>query len=152
MSHDTPRTPPSELSTPDYLRNLAERLRDVPGTYNIDGYDIDRLESIAGDLWTPGFPTETPVRFTPDEEFDKVQELAREYADICSQEKRTDEDRARRMAIVESVHGLHSTLAIFFAQQVASRIDQRFAVPELCVLTNRFHQYEYRVTHGKPNT
>lgn len=36
-----------ELNTHEYLRDLANRLRHVPGTYDVDDYDIDRLREIA---------------------------------------------------------------------------------------------------------
>lgn len=33
-----------------YLRNLAERLRDVPAKYDVDGGDVDMLNDIATSL------------------------------------------------------------------------------------------------------
>lgn len=39
-----------ELSDVAYLRDLAERLRNVPCMYGTDGYDIDRLQEVAQNL------------------------------------------------------------------------------------------------------
>lgn len=39
-----------DRSTPSFLRDLAERLHHVPGTYNIDDGDIDELIDIARSL------------------------------------------------------------------------------------------------------
>lgn len=39
-----------ELSDYDYLRDLAERLRNVPVMYGIDGYDIDHLPIVAENI------------------------------------------------------------------------------------------------------
>lgn len=39
-----------DRSTPSFLRDLAERLRHVPGTYNIDDGDIDELIEVARTL------------------------------------------------------------------------------------------------------
>ena len=36
-----------ELSPKQYLLDLAERLRRIPVTYGINGYDIDHLAQIA---------------------------------------------------------------------------------------------------------
>lgn len=39
-----------ELEDADYLRNLAERLRNIPVLHGVDGYDIDRLDALANKL------------------------------------------------------------------------------------------------------
>ena len=39
-----------DRNTPSFLRDLAERLRHVPGTYNIDDGDIDELIMLAKKL------------------------------------------------------------------------------------------------------
>jgi len=39
-----------EKSDVDYLRDLSERLREIPVMYGIDGYDIDRLSNMATTL------------------------------------------------------------------------------------------------------
>ena len=36
-----------EPTTPEFLRDLAERLHHVPGTFNIDGSDVDELIYVA---------------------------------------------------------------------------------------------------------
>lgn len=41
---------PDELNDPYYLRDLAERLRNVPVMYGTDGYDIDRLQEVAKNI------------------------------------------------------------------------------------------------------
>lgn len=41
---------PVELPVVAYLRDLSERLMDIPVMYGTDGYDIDRLNEIARDL------------------------------------------------------------------------------------------------------
>jgi len=40
-----------EIKTPaEYLRDLSERLREVPVMYGIDGFDIDHLRDLANDF------------------------------------------------------------------------------------------------------
>lgn len=39
-----------EMEDWEYMRDLVERLREVPVMYGIDGYDIDRLSNIALDF------------------------------------------------------------------------------------------------------
>ena len=39
-----------EISDAEYLRNLMERIGRIPGTYGVDGYDMDRLREIASKL------------------------------------------------------------------------------------------------------
>ena len=36
-----------EKTDQEYLADLAERLREVPAMYGVDGYDIDRLRDMA---------------------------------------------------------------------------------------------------------
>ena len=40
----------TELTNAAYLRDLAERLREIPVRYGVDGYDIDRLVDMAREL------------------------------------------------------------------------------------------------------
>lgn len=42
----------AELSAPNFLRDLAEKLFRIPATYGTDGYHVDRLRAIASDLET----------------------------------------------------------------------------------------------------
>lgn len=44
---------PEALSDPEYLRDLAERLRHIPVMYGTDGYDIDRLYEMARAIEKP---------------------------------------------------------------------------------------------------
>ena len=39
-----------ELNDSDYLKDLSERLRNVPVMYGVDGYDIDRLRMMGKEL------------------------------------------------------------------------------------------------------
>lgn len=39
-----------EMSDSEYLKDLAERLRHIPASFNVDGYDIDRLEEISKEV------------------------------------------------------------------------------------------------------
>ena len=40
----------NELNNSDYLKDLSERLRNIPVMYGIDGYDIDRLRSMGTEV------------------------------------------------------------------------------------------------------
>lgn len=40
----------TEMSNAEYLRDLSDRLREIPVMYGVDGYDCDRLRWIARDL------------------------------------------------------------------------------------------------------
>lgn len=42
-----------EKPAPEFLRDLAKRLRHVPALYDIDGYDIDRLIEVAHEMEPP---------------------------------------------------------------------------------------------------
>ena len=39
-----------EMNDVEYLRDLSERLRGIPVEHGIDGYDIDRLLTMASDI------------------------------------------------------------------------------------------------------